>query len=219
MSNIFFFGFERKALTANHEFYGGCDGTTGVNYVSPNDVADVAVKAIFDKTHNRQAYHLTGPGITNDEVAALLTETIGTKVNYFKKPLDAFGTNLAAIEKIKLTGLEEKFPQGDIKKVTDHVAETFADYLKEMDRMTPLEVNAITAHTAHRACFPQTGTETEAIGEDKGVWYGNWGKDTVQPTESEVEVEVTPAVTKKAVQDTIWFGFWGSEHAPVEVAQ
>lgn len=139
MCNVFRYGFERKALEDKQEFY-GASGGKGVNYVSPNDVADVAVKVIFDKTHKRQAYTLTGPSfVTDEEVATLLTDKLGTKITYVEKPLDFFDENTASLEKIKATGLEENFPKGDTKKVLGRDGEKFEDYLKATDRMTPFE--------------------------------------------------------------------------------
>lgn len=46
MSNVF--EFQGSTLKEKHEFY-GASGGKGVNYVSPNDVADIAVRAILGK--------------------------------------------------------------------------------------------------------------------------------------------------------------------------
>jgi uncharacterized protein YbjT (DUF2867 family) len=51
--------YQGKTLKEEGVFY-GASGGKGVNYVSPNDVADVAVRAILDpKTHKRQGYVLS----------------------------------------------------------------------------------------------------------------------------------------------------------------
>ena len=48
--------YQGVALNEEKQFY-GASGGMGVNYVSPNDVADIAVRAILDpKTHKRQGY-------------------------------------------------------------------------------------------------------------------------------------------------------------------
>ena len=161
MSNIFRYGFDRKGLTENHEFY-GASGGKGVNYVSPNDVAEVAVHAILDKSHKRQAYTLTGPTITDEEIAKLLSDKIGTTVKYVEKPLSFFDTDTAMLEKIKASGLEENFPSGDVEKVLGRGPETFADYLLATDRMSPIEQDALAIHTPHH-CHPEKEVPTKVV--------------------------------------------------------
>jgi uncharacterized protein YbjT (DUF2867 family) len=54
MSNVI--EYQSTALKEDGKFY-GASGGKGVNYVSPNDVADIAVRCILDpKTHRRQGY-------------------------------------------------------------------------------------------------------------------------------------------------------------------
>ena len=161
MSNIFRYGFDRKGLAEHHEFY-GASGGKGVNYVSPNDVAEVAVHAILDKTHKRQAYTLTGPTITDEEIAKLLTDKIGTTVKYVEKPLTFFDPDTAMLEKIKASGLEENFPAGDVEKVLGRGPETFADYLLATDRMSPIEQDALAIHTPHH-CHPKKEVTTKVV--------------------------------------------------------
>lgn len=121
----------------------------------------MAVKAIFEKTHNDQAYILTGPSaIKDEEVAAILSEKLGHKVAYVEKPLDFFDKDTAAIEKIKATGEEEKFPKGDIKKVLGKDAETFRVYLSATNRMTPWEKNVIMS-----SCFVKTVDDSKSYDE------------------------------------------------------
>jgi nucleoside-diphosphate-sugar epimerase len=145
MSNIFHYKFERDALTESHELY-GASGGKGVNYVSPNDVADVAVKALLEKTCERHIYTLTGPtSITDEQVAAVLSEKVGTTITYVEKPLNFFETHTASLEKIKATGIEEIFPKGDTKKVIGRDPESFADYLAASGRMTLMECDVLSA--------------------------------------------------------------------------
>lgn len=102
MSNVFRYGLERKALKEHHELYGASCGKV-VNYVSPNDVADVAVRAICEKGFHRQTFTLTGPpAITDEGVAALLSNQLGTSITYVEKPLDFFSKDMAALERIKV---------------------------------------------------------------------------------------------------------------------
>lgn len=175
MSNIFRCGLERKALGDKHEFYGASAGK-GVNYVSPNDVADVAVKAICEKTHQRQAYTLTGPNpLTDTEVATLLTEQLGTPITYVENPLNFFDKDTAALEQVKATGLEENFPKGDFKKVVGRDAETFEGYLKATERMTPVEQEVFEIVTPDKGA-----TETPIEVAEKTVQ--DTTTDVVQPT-------------------------------------
>ncbi|KAL7440710.1 hypothetical protein ACHAXM_007404 [Skeletonema potamos] len=139
MSNVFRYGFERQGLKKDHEFYGASQGKH-VNYVSPNDVADIAIKAIFDKTHTKQGYNVLGPFPLMDvEVAALLSESLHTAITYVEKPIDFFDKETAALESIKASGLEKDFPHGDFKRVMNRSPQSFREYLKETDRMSPVE--------------------------------------------------------------------------------
>jgi len=196
MSNIFRYGFQRIALKDKREFYGASRGE-GVGYVSPNDVAEVAVKAILEKTHKRQAYTLTGPAaITDAKVAALLAERLGTKITYIEKPLNFFDSDKATLESIKAKGLEVNFSKGDIKKVIGRKAESFADYLKRTDLMTPVEYEVFSSHF-NQACSSakdvveqkeakediKERTETRNVSEEKEETT----EEDIGPTETEEE--------------------------------
>eukprot|EP00586_Coscinodiscus_wailesii_P014896 CAMPEP_0172500506 /NCGR_PEP_ID=MMETSP1066-20121228/139313_1 /TAXON_ID=671091 /ORGANISM="Coscinodiscus wailesii, Strain CCMP2513" /LENGTH=57 /DNA_ID=CAMNT_0013274777 /DNA_START=1 /DNA_END=170 /DNA_ORIENTATION=- len=54
----------------------------GVNYVSPNDVADVATRVLLDpKPHHKKKYALTGPEIVMDrDIAELLGKFLSKPV-------------------------------------------------------------------------------------------------------------------------------------------
>jgi nucleoside-diphosphate-sugar epimerase len=60
-------------------FYG-----MGVNYVSPNDVADATVVVLLNpKPYRNKTYNQTVPGPTRDEqVVKLLTKHYGTPIEY-----------------------------------------------------------------------------------------------------------------------------------------
>lgn len=100
----------------------------------------MAVKAIFEKTHTDQAYIVTGPSaITDEAVAGLLSDKLGRKITYVEKSLDSFDRDMAGIEKVKATGMEENFPVGDVKRCLGRDAETFEQYLNAVDGMSPCE--------------------------------------------------------------------------------
>ncbi|KAL7552903.1 hypothetical protein ACHAWF_016155 [Thalassiosira exigua] len=199
MSNFFRCGVQRKALKESSQFY-GASGSKGANYVSPNDVADVAAKAIFDKNraHKRQTHTLTGPAaVTNEELASLLSESLGTKISYVEKPLTFFDKDTAAFERIKATGIEEGFAKGDFKKAMGREAESFKDYLKAVDRMSPIELELFKdvpakdeeevvedvfpdIHVEEKEEEPSEEVEPTAPEEDE--------TDSIEPTGDEVEV-------------------------------
>lgn len=134
--------------------YYGASMTHGVNYVSPNDVAEVATRVLLNpKSHHGKTYTLTGPKVVMDkEVADLLGKQLSIPVMYFEKPIDFFETtekhpvwmvhDLVALERIKASGKEDymKFISRDIQKLCGHRAETFEEYLNASERMSPQEL-------------------------------------------------------------------------------
>ena len=145
MSNLFRYGFQRQGLMKDHELVGASQGKH-INYVSPNDVADIAIKAIFDKTHTRQGYNVLGPFPLMDvEVCSLLSERLHTAITYVEKPIDFFCKDTAALEQIKASGMEKDFPHGDFKRVMNRSSQSFREYLKETDRMSPVERKVVGA--------------------------------------------------------------------------
>jgi nucleoside-diphosphate-sugar epimerase len=58
----------------------------GVNYVSPNDVADAAMVVLLDrKKHRNTIYEITGRGPTIDaDLAKMLTEHYGTDIEHIE---------------------------------------------------------------------------------------------------------------------------------------
>jgi uncharacterized protein YbjT (DUF2867 family) len=136
-------------------FYGSTQGKK-VNYVSPNDIADVAMHALLaPKSHFKKEYTLTGPeAIADNDVAILLGKFLDKSIMYVDQPLHTFEDgekmsgdpkwmvrDFVALEKIKATGAEEDLViSDDIQKICDHPAETFEKYLERKDDMTPLEL-------------------------------------------------------------------------------
>ncbi|KAL7463684.1 hypothetical protein ACHAXS_004035 [Conticribra weissflogii] len=141
MSNVL--AYQGKTLDQENKFYGASKGK-GVNYVSPNDVAEITYLAILHpKAYRREGVSLLGPSPINDsDVAKLLTSCLGTKITYEEKPLDFFDEDSAGLESIKASGLEEdeKFPKGDFKRIVGREPESFEAYLAARDCMSPLEL-------------------------------------------------------------------------------
>lgn len=158
MSNPF--TFQRKNLESGLPgvLY-GASGNHGVNYVSPNDVAEVAVRVLLEqKSHCNKEYLLTGPeSIIGQQVAYLLSEHLQKPIVYVDQPLHKFTEemknhgeaawvvrDLAALEKIKASGVEEdtNFLSGDIANILGRAPESFKEYLERTDTMTPVEAGA-----------------------------------------------------------------------------
>lgn len=156
MSNPFVFqGQQLRADTKPAPYY-GASGEHGVNYVSPNDVAEVSVRVLLaPKSHHGKEYTLTGPeAITDQEVAGLIAKHLDKPIMYADQPLHFFEDmektsghpiwmvrDLVALEQLKASGKEElkAFLSHDIETLCGHKAETFEEYLMAKDRMTPME--------------------------------------------------------------------------------
>jgi NAD(P)H dehydrogenase (quinone) len=159
MSNAFTMQGKELHNSANLATFFGASGNRGVNYVSPNDIAEVAVRVLLEP---RQYYNkeltLTGPqAITDQQVADLISKHLNKPVMYVDQPLREFKTeicmsgdpewmvqDLVCLEKIKATGTEDSlsFVTHDVEKVCGHEAESFEDYLRETDYMTVVERGA-----------------------------------------------------------------------------
>ena len=134
----------------------GSSGGKNVNYVSPNDVAEVATRVLlYSKPHMGKEYTLTGLEPISDEyVASTLSKYVGKPVVYEDLPIENLELkeragggphwkvrDLLGLERIKASGLEEdiKFVSHDIEKICKRKPETFDDYLKAKEYMTPME--------------------------------------------------------------------------------
>ena len=156
MSNPFLFqGKELRDRDHLSAFY-GASGNRGVNYVSPNDVAEVADRILMEpRKHYNKQYTLTGPeAITDLQVADLLSKYLKMPVMYVDQPLREYSTemklsgvphwmveDLVTLEKIKATGKEEdpNFLSNDVERLCGHKPESYEDYLRRTDMMTPIE--------------------------------------------------------------------------------
>jgi len=156
MSNPFHFQSRELRDSKTMSTFYGASGNRGVNYVSPNDVAEVAVRVLLEpRAHYNQEYSLTGPeAITDQQVAELIGKHLKKPVMYVDQPLREFTNeimmggdpdwmvqDMAAFEKIKASGAEENewFATDDIEKICGHKAETYEEYLHATDMMTPIE--------------------------------------------------------------------------------
>ena len=129
----------------------------GVNYVSPNDIADVAVRVLMDpRPHHNKEYALTGPEpIKDTQVAQLLSDHLKKPIMYVDQSPHTFQQgermsgdpdwmveDLTTLETVKASGYEQdrEFASNDIEKICGHPAETFGAYLLMTEAMTPMEM-------------------------------------------------------------------------------
>ena len=142
-----------KGLREDKTFVSASYGM-GVNYVSPNDVADAAVVVILNqKPHRNKTYNLTGPGPVRDsEIVALLSKRYGEPIKHVqlgyheykedvkKRGLPAWMVRDAAtMERMKAHGLDELKSSytKDYFEITGHQPETFEGYLDNTTCMRP----------------------------------------------------------------------------------
>lgn len=140
-------------LRKEHKFVTASYGM-GVNYVSPNDVADAAVVVLLHpKPYRNKTFNLTGPGPTrDDQVAKLLSEHYGTPIEHVELGYHDYAKSVkkrglpdwqvkdsAAFEKMKAFGLDER-PSAytkDLEKIIGKKPENFKDYLNNKSCMRP----------------------------------------------------------------------------------
>jgi NAD(P)H dehydrogenase (quinone) len=157
MSNpLTFQGRELRADQKPAVLYGASAGQA-VNYVSPNDVAECAVRVLLEpKAHHNKEYTLTGPEAIKDQmVAQFLSDHLKKPIMFVDQPLHTFEEaermsgdpewlveDLVALEKVKASGFEENpdFVTDHIKKICGHNAENFESYLRMVEYMTDIEV-------------------------------------------------------------------------------
>lgn len=151
--------YQGEQIRTNKSF-AGASGGHAVNYVSPNDVADVAVHALLcPKKHHRVGYNLTGAkAIMDTEIASALSAELGAKITYKDLAIKdycqaATGTDwgpavdVAYLEFLKASGEEEdpKFVSHDIDRVCGHPAEKYEQYLAKKELMSPRELSCLNA--------------------------------------------------------------------------
>lgn len=134
----------------------GSSHAKNVNYVSPNDVAECAVRVLlFSKPHIGKEYTITSINpMSDDDVASAISKHSKRPVFYEDLPIEMFEAkertngepdwkirDLVGLERIKASGLEEDiaFASRDVEKICKRKPETFSEYLEATDCMTPLE--------------------------------------------------------------------------------
>jgi nucleoside-diphosphate-sugar epimerase len=142
-----------QALKDEHKYVTASYGM-GVNYVSPNDVADAAVVVLLNqKPYRNTVYNLTGPGpIYDSDVAKLLSKAYNTEIkhielgyNDYKKNIKSLGLpdwlvkDSGEMEKMKASGVDEFSTSytNDIEKIIGKKPETFAEYLDNKNSQRP----------------------------------------------------------------------------------
>ena len=155
MSNPFYFQNTDLRRHQTPAVLYGASGGKAVNYVSPNDVADVAQHVLTNPwPHRSKEYTLTGPQpIPETEVAKCLSAYLHKPIVFADQPLHTFEErernskehvwmthDLVLLESIKASGQEELIQAtADIERVCGHKAQSFEEYLKATEWMTPME--------------------------------------------------------------------------------
>jgi uncharacterized protein YbjT (DUF2867 family) len=84
MQNII--NYSGESIRTQNAFYGS-EGDGQVSQIDIRDVAAVAVKALTEDGHVGKTYTLTGPkALTNDEVARILSDTLGREIRFINLP-------------------------------------------------------------------------------------------------------------------------------------
>jgi len=145
--------FQGDLLRKEHKFVTASYGM-GVNYISPNDVADAAVVVLLNqKPYRNKICNLTGPGPTTDRhVVEVLSQRYDTPIEHVemgyhdykdsvqKRGLPHFmARDAAAFERMKAMGVDEdrnSYTQ-DLQKIIGKEPETIEDYLEHTSAMRP----------------------------------------------------------------------------------
>jgi uncharacterized protein YbjT (DUF2867 family) len=140
-----------ESLRQDHKFVTASYGM-GVNYVSPNDVADAALVVLLNqKPFRNKTYNLTGPEpIKDSEVVKLLSKHYGTEIKHvelgyheYRKDVEDRGIpewmarDAAAMERMKSTGIDENRDSytKDLEMIIGKPAEDFETYLSHKSSM------------------------------------------------------------------------------------
>lgn len=135
----------------------GCSHGHGVNYVSPNDVAEVSTRVLLHpKHHVNKEYTLTGSTAVKDQdVAKAIGQHFHKSVMFIDQSFRTYKDteknsgypewmiqDLLALEEVKASGVEEKtdFVTHDFEDICHRQPESFETYLKEEGFMTPKEL-------------------------------------------------------------------------------
>ena len=132
-------------------------GYFGANYISPNDLAEVAVHTLLaPQDHYNKTYTITGPSvITQMDMCKVLSRFFSKSIPSMEQHLVDYrdtlkdrGTpqwmvnDLVSMQKIRATGIEEKkesWLSVDFERICGHPPESFSEYLTRIDTMTAKE--------------------------------------------------------------------------------
>jgi uncharacterized protein YbjT (DUF2867 family) len=137
---------DKKFVTASYGM--------GVNYVSPNDVADAAMVCLLDlKGHRNKTYNLSGPGpVTDRHVCKQLSKFYDFPIEHVELGYHDFVEHIkklghpawlvkdsAAFEKMKASGIDEMASQytKDLETIIGKKPETYGEYLSNKQSMSP----------------------------------------------------------------------------------
>jgi NAD(P)H dehydrogenase (quinone) len=151
-------GKELNGIQASTTMY-SASGYSAANYVSPNDLADVAVRTLLaPHDHYNKSYVIAGPElITHLDISKLLSQFFSKTIPYqdlrlvdYKDALKDSGTpqwrlnDLVIMQRIRSTGIEQEtnaWHSLDFEKVCGHAPESFSEYLTHVDTMTDQEAS------------------------------------------------------------------------------
>lgn len=87
-SNHFFS--DDKTIRAKNEIYGSADADKGLHWISPNDIAHVAVNILTDsiEKHDDCVYDLTSVKYSGNERAAIISKVLGKQIKYVQIPYE-----------------------------------------------------------------------------------------------------------------------------------
>jgi uncharacterized protein YbjT (DUF2867 family) len=87
-SNLLFS--DDKTIRAQNAIYGSADPNLGLHWVSPNDIAHIAVNVMTEpiEKHDDCVYDLTTVKYTGNERAAIISKVLGKEVKYVQIPVE-----------------------------------------------------------------------------------------------------------------------------------
>ncbi|KAI8577851.1 hypothetical protein K450DRAFT_250378 [Umbelopsis ramanniana AG] len=79
-----------KTIRAKNVIYGSADPDLGLHWVSPNDIAKVAVTVMTEpvEKHDDCVYDLTSVKYTGNERAAIISKVLGKEIKYVQIPVE-----------------------------------------------------------------------------------------------------------------------------------
>ena len=139
--------FMGETIRAERTFY-SASGKAKISHVDVRDIAEVAMKALTESSHERKAYTLSGPeALTYDEMANELSKVLGHSISHINlSPLDLKSGMLAEgmPEEIadRMLDLERYYREdqasrlsNDIKQVTGRDPRPFSQYARNYASM------------------------------------------------------------------------------------